>query len=477
MRLDKYLSQQNMGSRREVRELIRRGKVTVNSIVITSPEEKIVEGTDRISCDGQAIDYRPHVYYMLNKPQGVVSATRDRNDRTVLDLLLPHLPLQDRKREIVPAGRLDKDTEGLLLLTDDGALIHRLLSPGRHVDKTYLVETKNFLSEEDIFALEQGVDIGERNRTLPAKVEVLDEHHIRLTIHEGKFHQVKRMLQAVDNEVLSLKRLCFGPLSLDETLLPGAFRALTEEEIAALYSEVSIYSADTDSADDCNAEADHIDMSDIEAVIFDLDGTLVDSMWIWHQIDIEYLGRFGIPLPERLQADIEGMSFHETAIYFKERFQIADSLEQIKENWNAMAWDKYEKEVPLKQGVEAFLEHCRMHGIRIGIATSNSRVLTENIVRVHGLDDYFDCIMTGCDVERGKPSPDIYLAVADKLKVNPGRCMVFEDIIPGIMAGKNAGMRVCAVEDAYSADIRTQKQELADYYIKDYTELLAKEVS
>lgn len=477
MRLDKLLSQHNMGSRREVRELIRRGKVTVNGIVTTSFEEKVDETTDRIICDGQVIDYRPHVYYILNKPQGVVSATRDRNDRTVLDLILPHLPLQYRKRGIVPAGRLDKDTEGLLLLTDDGALIHRLLSPGRHVDKTYLVETKNILGEEDVSALEQGVDIGERNLTLPAKVEVLDEHHIKLTIHEGKFHQVKRMLQAVDNEVLSLKRLCFGPLSLDDTLLPGAFRELTEEEIAALYSEVSKYSAETDSSDDSSAEAEHIDMSGIEAVIFDLDGTLVDSMWIWHQIDIEYLSRFGIPLPERLQADIEGMSFHETAIYFKERFQIADSLEEIKENWNAMAWDKYEKEVPLKRGVEVFLEYCRMHGIRVGIATSNSRVLTENIVRVHGLRDYFDCIMTGCDVEKGKPSPDIYLAVADKLQVKPERCLVFEDILPGIMAGKNAGMRVCAVEDAYSADIRTQKQELADYYIKDYTELLAKEVS
>lgn len=220
-----------------------------------------------------------------------------------------------------------------------------------------------------------------------------------------------------------------------------------------------------------------INLSDIDAAIFDLDGTLVDSMWMWHEIDIEYLGRFGIPLPDRLQAEIEGMSFHETAVYFKDRFQLEDSIETIKDNWNAMAWDKYENEVPLKNGVKTFLEWCKTQGIKLGIATSNSRALTENIINSHGLKEYFDCIMTGCDVRKGKPAPDVYLAVAEGLQVKPERCLVFEDILPGIMAGKNAGMRVCAVEDAYSADIRTQKQELADYYIGDYTELLAKEVS
>ena len=217
--------------------------------------------------------------------------------------------------------------------------------------------------------------------------------------------------------------------------------------------------------------------AEIDAVIFDMDGTLVDSMWMWHQIDIEYLGRFGIPLPDKLQADIEGMSFHETAVYFKNRFQLEDSIELIKDTWNAMAWDKYEREVPLKPGVIAFLDQCRDRGIKLGIATSNSRELTETIIKTHSLQEYFGCIMTGCDVKKGKPAPDVYLAVADKLQVKPERCLVFEDILPGIMAGKNAGMRVCAVEDAYSADIRTQKQELADYYITDYTELLAKEVS
>lgn len=209
-------------------------------------------------------------------------------------------------------------------------------------------------------------------------------------------------------------------------------------------------------------------LKDIEAVIFDLDGSLVDSMWMWHEIDIEYLGRFGIPLPEDLQASIEGMSFSETAVYFKKRFGIPDSLEQMKADWNQMAWDKYTNEVPLKPGIAEFLEGCKKSGIRLGIATSNSRELVDNIAGVHGLENYFSCIMTSCEVAKGKPAPDIYLAVAKKLGVSPENCLVFEDIIPGIMAGKNAGMKVCAVEDAYSVHDREAKQQLADYYVEDF---------
>ena len=167
-------------------------------------------------------------------------------------------------------------------------------------------------------------------------------------------------------------------------------------------------------------------LENIDAVIFDLDGSLVDSMWMWRQIDIEYLGKFGIELPEDLQEAIEGMSFSETAGYFKERFRLPDSIQQIKSDWNAMAWDKYSNEVPLKEGVDDFLEICREQGILLGIATSNSRELVQNIVSVHGLEDYFSCIMTGCDVAKGKPAPDIYLAVANELNVEPGRCLVFE---------------------------------------------------
>lgn len=205
-----------------------------------------------------------------------------------------------------------------------------------------------------------------------------------------------------------------------------------------------------------------------KAVIFDLDGSLVDSMWMWREIDIEYLGRFGIALPEDLQSNIEGMSFSETALYFKTHFDIPDSIEQMKSDWNRMAWDKYTYEVPLKPGIKEFLQGCREHHIKLGIATSNSRELVDNIAAVHGLHDYFDCIMTSCEVAKGKPAPDIYLAVAEKLKVPPSKCLVFEDIIPGIMAGRNAGMEVCAVEDDYSVQDRAAKQELADYYVKDF---------
>lgn len=206
----------------------------------------------------------------------------------------------------------------------------------------------------------------------------------------------------------------------------------------------------------------------IDAVIFDMDGSLVDSMWMWHEIDIEYLGRFGIDLPPDLQSKIEGMSFHETAVYFKEHFPIPDPLEEIKRTWNEMAWDKYMHEVPLKPGIPGFLEGCRARGIKLGIATSNSRELVENIAAVHRLKDYFTCIVTGSDVERGKPSPDIYLAAAEGLGVDCKRCLVFEDIVPGIQAGQSAGMKVCAVEDAYSVPARDAKKELADYYIEDY---------
>lgn len=205
-----------------------------------------------------------------------------------------------------------------------------------------------------------------------------------------------------------------------------------------------------------------------EAVIFDLDGSLVDSMWMWKEIDIEYLGRFGISLPEDLQSNIEGMSFSETAVYFKKFFNIPDPIEQMKSDWNQMAWDKYMHEVPLKPGILEFLKGCKERGIKLGIATSNSRELVENIAAVHNLRDYFSCIMTGCDVAHGKPAPDIYLAVAKELEVAPAKCLVFEDIIPGIMAGKNAGMEVCAVEDAYSAQDRAAKMKAADYYIEDY---------
>ena len=210
----------------------------------------------------------------------------------------------------------------------------------------------------------------------------------------------------------------------------------------------------------------------IEAVIFDLDGSLVDSMWMWRDIDIEYLGRFGIPLPEDLQSKIEGMSLGETAVYFKEHFQISDSVEQMKADWNDMARAKYQNEVYFKPNAQLFLEACVKKGIKLGIATSNSRELVDTVGESLHFQRYFSCIMTGCDVQRGKPFPDIYLAAAEQLQVKPENCLVFEDIIPGIRAGKSAGMQVCAVEDAYSVQQRDAKKEQADFYIEDYAEAI-----
>ncbi|MCD7725978.1 MAG: HAD family phosphatase [Clostridiales bacterium] len=211
----------------------------------------------------------------------------------------------------------------------------------------------------------------------------------------------------------------------------------------------------------------------VKAVIFDLDGSLVDSMWIWHAIDIEYLGKFGIAMPKMLQKEIGGKSFSETAVYFKERFQLPDTLQQIKDDWNRMAWDKYTHQAPIKNGVREVLEYCHAHHILMGIATSNSRELVDNIVSVHRLEQYISCIVTGCEVPKGKPAPDVYLAVAQKLGVLPEECLVFEDIVDGIIAGKSAGMKVCAVYDKHSEDQDEEKRRLADYYTYEFKELIA----
>lgn len=209
----------------------------------------------------------------------------------------------------------------------------------------------------------------------------------------------------------------------------------------------------------------------VKAVIFDLDGTLVDSMWVWHDIDVEYLGRFGLSLPEDYQSCIEGMSFTETAVYTKERFAIPDSLEQMMKDWNDMAWEFYLHKVPLKTGVMEFLQNLKSRGIKMGIATSNSRELVDAITKALHIEEYMSCIITGCEVKQGKPAPDVYLEAAKVLGVSPKECLVFEDVLAGIMAGKNAGMRVCAIADEYSKLQVEQKRELADYFIEDYTQI------
>lgn len=231
MRLDKFLCDSNIGTRSQVKAYIRQGLVTVNGSPAASADLK-VEDSDIIAFRGNRLGAQGFVYYMMNKPQGVVSATRDNTARTVVDLLdgcdLP-------RNGVFPVGRLDKDTEGLLILTDDGELAHRLLSPKKHVEKTYLVTAEHFLTQEDITRLEQGVDIGEKHLTMPAKIKLETDTKFLLTIHEGKFHQIKRMLQAVDNRVLALKRMAFGPLSLDESLKPGEYRELTKQEVEKLH--------------------------------------------------------------------------------------------------------------------------------------------------------------------------------------------------------------------------------------------------
>ena len=189
----------------------------------------------------------------------------------------------------------------------------------------------------------------------------------------------------------------------------------------------------------------NINFNLVKAVLFDFDGTLADSMWMWDDIDIEYLGSRGIALPDTLQKEIEGMSFSETAIYFKETFHLDDSLEEIKADWNRMAMDKYIHEVPLKTGVLEFLQLLKSDGIRMGIATSNSRELVDAALESLAIQDFFQTVTIGCEVAAGKPSPDIYLKVAERLQVCPEECLVFEDVPAGILAGKRAGMPVIAV--------------------------------
>ena len=217
-------------------------------------------------------------------------------------------------------------------------------------------------------------------------------------------------------------------------------------------------------------------LNNIEAVIFDLDGTLVDSMWLWREIDVEYLSKFGIEVPDDLQQDVEGMSFSETAQYFKDRFNLPDPIEEIKAKWNQMAWEKYGNEVPLKKGVLEFLEELRRRGIKTGIATSNSKELVEHVLKSLNITQYFDSVRTSCEAKKGKPAPDIYLLVAKDLQVDPKDCLVFEDLALGIMAGKSAGMRVCTVFDPYSEDDIDRKRELADYYIDTYFDIFEEKI-
>lgn len=232
MRLDRFLCETGMGTRSEVKQLIRKGLVTVNGLQETAVDRKVEEETDVVAVRGELCLFKKFHYYLLHKPAGVITATRDQSQKTVLDLLAG-----ENVRNLFPVGRLDKDAEGFLLITDDGNLAHRLLSPKKHVDKTYFVRTKLPLSKKDAECLEAGVDIGDETRTLPARVEQIADDEIKLTIKEGRFHQVKRMLKAVGNEVVYLKRLSMGPLTLPEDLGKGSFRPLNTKELQKLRQE------------------------------------------------------------------------------------------------------------------------------------------------------------------------------------------------------------------------------------------------
>lgn len=210
----------------------------------------------------------------------------------------------------------------------------------------------------------------------------------------------------------------------------------------------------------------------IKAIIFDMDGTLVDSMWIWKQIDIDFFKMFDFDFPGDMQKEIEGMSFYQTAVYFKERYNFPITVEEMIDIWNEMAHEKYANEVFLKPGAKKFLEYCKSHNIKLGIATSNSRFLFDAVREHLNLDEYFDCMLTGTEITNGKPAPDVFLTVASRLQINPEDCLVFEDIIPGIMAGHNANMKVVAIADLYSANDEEQKREMADYFINDYYDVL-----
>ena len=240
MRLDKFLVACAVGSRTEVKNLLKAGRVTVNGKKEKSAKLQINEERDQIRFDGQVLEYEEFVYYMMNKPQGVISATEDSKHRTVLDLLDDSA----RTKEVFPVGRLDIDTHGLLLLTDDGKLAHALLSPKRHVDKTYLAQVKGIMTQEDVDAFAKGISLKDFT-CQPAKLEIVsvdsvkNQSLVRVTIAEGKFHQVKRMVAFCGKEVVDLQRLTMGTLILDEKLKRGEWRRLTKEELENLLASIA----------------------------------------------------------------------------------------------------------------------------------------------------------------------------------------------------------------------------------------------
>lgn len=233
MRLDKFLANAGVGTRSEVKQYVKKGLIQVNGTTVKKADLNISESEDEILYQNKKITLQTHFYYMMNKPQGVISATEDNFQKTVLDLLG-----HDKRSDLFPVGRLDKDTEGLLLITNDGDLAHRLLAPKKHVSKIYYARIQGRVTEEDVAAFREGLDIDEDFKALPANLKILksdEESEIEVEIFEGKFHQVKRMFQAVGKKVVFLKRLSMGKLVLDPTLAVGEYRSLTSKELDMLF--------------------------------------------------------------------------------------------------------------------------------------------------------------------------------------------------------------------------------------------------
>ncbi|BCJ95199.1 pseudouridine synthase [Anaerocolumna cellulosilytica] len=238
VRLDKFLADMGTGTRSEVKLHIKKGKVTVNGEIEKSADRKIDVSRDRVAFDGSELIYAAMEYYMLHKPAGVVSATTDNLHTTVLDLIQEGMKREHfMKKELFPVGRLDKDTEGLLLITNDGELAHKLLSPKKHISKLYYAKVKGRVTAEDVNIFKTGIKLEEDFTTLPARLNILkadDVSEVEITIYEGKFHQIKRMFEAVKKEVIYLKRLQMGELVLDNSLKKGEYRKLTEAELKKL---------------------------------------------------------------------------------------------------------------------------------------------------------------------------------------------------------------------------------------------------
>ncbi len=232
IRLDKFLADTGMGTRSEARAFIKKGLVSVNKAIIKDPGIKVDENRDVVSLSGSEITYKKYQYFMMNKPQGYVSATEDKKEHTVLELIK-----ENGKKDLFPVGRLDKDTEGLLLISNDGDMAHKLLSPAKHVGKVYYAKVSKAVTEEHVKKFAEGMTLSGGLVLKPGELKILkcgEESEIELKIYEGRFHQVKRMFEAIGMKVLYLKRISMGSLTLDEGLKPGAYRRLTDEEVRAL---------------------------------------------------------------------------------------------------------------------------------------------------------------------------------------------------------------------------------------------------